>query len=499
MATEDTIASILARSESSDLAISGQNEVALSFREVLRLADGIAHALSGFGIQRSDRLAIATANGPAAALSFLGTSLAAVAAAINPSYRRAEFKFAFADLPARALLSDGTAPEASAAARRLGIPELRLSAEFCLEGSTPAPYSAPKPSDIALVLHTSGTTGVPKRVPLTHANLARSAATIAATLALTPADRALNVMPLFHIHGLVGCLLSSLSARSSVVCTPGFDAFKMAGWLEGFRPTWYSAVPTMHQAILSRAKGGSADSAKRSLRFIRFASSALSPSLMAEVETAFGVPVIEAYGMTEASHQVASNPLPPAKRRPGSVGTATGVEVGVFAAGGSRVVAGSPGEVGIRGPSVTSGYEGVDPGLVTFRDGWLRTGDEGRVDSEGYLWLTGRLKELINRGGEKVSPREVEEALLAHPSVAEAVVFAVPHEKLGEEVAAAVVRADGAQVDPRELREFLGERLAAFKVPRKIASVDQIPLGPTGKPQRLGIAARLGLEGPTER
>jgi acyl-CoA synthetase (AMP-forming)/AMP-acid ligase II len=330
-------------------------------------------------------------------------------------------------------------------------------------------------------------------VPLTHANLTASAANIAASLALSPADRCLNVMPLFHIHGLVGCLLASLHAGGSVACTPGFDAFKFFGALEAFRPTWYSAVPTMHQAILSRTRGGEAP--RHQLRFARSASSALPAVVASGIESLFGVPLIEAYGMTEASHQIASNPLPPQARKLGSVGLPSGVEVRTFADDGAPLSNGARGEVGIRGPSVTSGYEGIDPSLVTFPGGWLRTGDEGEIDADGYVWLTARIKEIINRGGEKVSPAEVESVLLEHPAVGAAVVFAVPHDALGQDVAAAVVPAgDAPPPEPAELRTFAADRLARFKVPRKILVVDAIPLGPTGKPQRTTMAARLGLE-----
>ena len=494
MPESNTIPALLAARASDQLAIADTEGLSLSYTQLAGAVRQIAEALAGAGVHRSDRIAIVTPNGPAAALGFLGAATAGVAAPLNPSYRRNEFVFALTDLPARVLLTDGSSPAAVEAAVELGIPVLLLSPQLTVVNVSAASPAAPAPGDVALVLHTSGTTGRPKRVPLTHANLAFSAANIARSLELSPADRCLNVMPLFHIHGLVGVLLASLHAGSSAICTPGFDAFKFLGWLEDQQPTWYSAVPTIHQAVLSRSKTRQSD-LRHALRFIRSASSALPPTVLGDLEEAFGVPVIEAYGMTEASHQVAANPLPPGERRPGSVGIPAGVEVRAFTPDGEAVPTGNEGEIGIRGPSVTAGYEGIDPSTFTFPGGWLRSGDQGRVDSDGYIWLTGRLKELINRGGEKISPREVEEVLLSHPSVAQAVVFALAHDTLGEDVGAAVVPSTGiSSLDVAVLRNFAAERLAAFKVPRKVAIVEQIPLGPTGKAQRVGMAARLGLE-----
>jgi acyl-CoA synthetase (AMP-forming)/AMP-acid ligase II len=305
-------------------------------------------------------------------------------------------------------------------------------------------------------------------------------------------------MPLFHIHGLVAAVLSSLAAGASVYCTPGFSALKFFAWMAECRPTWYTAVPTMHQAILSRAGRNSDIIAANPLRFIRSSSSSLPPQVMAELEAAFSAPVIESYGMTEAAHQMTSNPLPPAPRKAGSVGIAAGPDVGIMGEDGELRPPGETGEVVIRGPNVTPGYENnPDANAAAFTKGWFRTGDQGVIDSEGYLTITGRLKEIINRGGEKVSPREVDEVLMDHPGVAQAVAFAMPHPKLGEEVAAAVVLRPDATVSERELRDFAGQRLADFKVPRKIVILDEIPKGATGKLQRIGLADKLGLT--TER
>jgi acyl-CoA synthetase (AMP-forming)/AMP-acid ligase II/acyl carrier protein len=354
----------------------------------------------------------------------------------------------------------------------------------------------PGPDDIALILHTSGTTSRPKMVPLTHANLGVSAGNVCAAIGLRQDDRCLNVMPLFHIHGLVAVLLASLVSGGSVICTPGFYATEFFGWMDSLRPTWYSAVPTMHQAILARAGQNLPVIRRTRLRLIRSSSSPLPPQVMAETERVFNVPVIEAYGMTEASHQMASNPLPPDKRKPGSVGRAAGPEVAIMDGAGRVLPTGEAGEIVIRGSNVTHGYlNNPEANGLSFVKGWFRTGDLGFLDAEGYLFITGRIKEIINRGGEKIAPREIDEVLLDHPAVARAIAFAVPDPRLGEEVAAAVVLRPGAEVTPAELRKYAEQRLAPFKVPRQVLVLESIPTGPTGKMQRIGLAEKLGLTG----
>ncbi|MEM8789937.1 MAG: AMP-binding protein, partial [Pseudomonadota bacterium] len=314
------------------------------------------------------------------------------------------------------------------------------------------------------------------------------------TLNLSTADRCLNVMPLFHIHGLIAAVLSSLAAGATITCTPGFDALKFLGWLRDIRPTWYTAVPTMHQAILARAARNADAVAAADLRFIRSSSAALPTPVLTALEQTFDCPVIEAYGMTEAAHQMASNQLPPGLRKPGTVGAAAGPEIGIMAEDGGLLPQGDLGEVVIRGANVTPGYRNnPKANAENFTDGWFRTGDQGRLDADGFLTITGRLKEIINRGGEKISPREVDDVLMEHPAVAQAVTFSVPHEKLGEDVAAAIVLAEGAAAEPAELRAFAAQTLAGFKVPRKVLILDEIPKGPTGKLQRIGLAEKLGL------
>jgi acyl-CoA synthetase (AMP-forming)/AMP-acid ligase II len=347
---------------------------------------------------------------------------------------------------------------------------------------------------VALVLHTSGTTSRPKIVPLTQRNLCVSADHVRRALALGPADLCLNVMPLFHIHGLVASVLATLAAGAAVVCTPGFKTLRFFAWLDQFAPTWYTAVPTMHQAILARAPRNPEIVGRARLRLVRSSSAALPPRVMRELERLFGCPVIEAYGMTEAAHQIASNPLPPRARRPGSVGTAAGPEVAVMDAEGRLLASGETGEVVIRGANVVRGYQSnPEADARAFTAGWFRTGDQGVLDPDGYLTLTGRLKEIINRGGEKVAPLEVDNVLSAHPAVAQALTFAMPHPRLGEEVAAAIVLRPGESAGEEQIQAFAAEHLAEFKVPRRIVFLDAIPKGPTGKLQRIGLAERLGL------
>ena len=473
---------------------------ALDYRGLDSTVAEVGAALARLGVKQDSRIALVCSNGPGAATAFLGIAAHTACAPLNPAYRAAEFEFYLADLgPAAVVVEAGLESAARNVAAGLGIPVFELTAQSLngalnVAGGNQGPALSPQPSDVALLLHTSGTTSRPKLVPLTQANLAASARNIAASLALTPEDRCLNVMPLFHIHGLEAALLASLVSGGSVVCGPGFVAPKFFEWIEEFRPSWYTAVPTIHQSIVARAKMPGRTGDAGSLRFIRSCSSALPPSLMQEMETIFRVPVIEAYGMTEAAHQMMSNPLPPGPRKPGSVGLPAGPEVTIMDDDGRLVPRGTSGEVVIRGPNVTAGYAAnAEANAAAFTGGWFRTGDLGYIDQDGYLFLSGRRKEIINRGGEKIAPREVDEALLAHPAVAQAVAFAAPHSLLGEAVAAAVVLHPGTDVTEKDLREFAAQRLAIFKIPEKILFLDEIPKGPTGKIQRIGLAARLGV------
>ncbi len=503
----DTITALLARGADAAPAIGAPGRAPLTHAGLRALVGRTVADLNRMGIGRGDRVAIVLPNGPEMATAFVAIGAGATTAPLNPSYRTEEFEFYLSDLDARALvIAEGMESPSRAVAEARGIPILELIADteapagsFTLAGSltgTPAKGGEAAAADVALVLHTSGTTSRPKIVPLRHVNVTASAYHIGDTLHLAPDDVCLNIMPLFHIHGLIAATLSSLAAGASVVCSPGFNAFRFFGWFEEARPTWYTSVPTMHQAILGLAKRHEAAIKAGRLRFIRSSSSSLPPQVMEMLEQTFGVPVIEAYGMTEAAHQMASNPLPPAKRYPGSVGRAAGPEIAIMDENGTMQPPGELGEVVIRGRDVTDGYENnPDANAKAFTHGWFRTGDQGFLDAEGYLRLTGRLKELINRGGEKISPIEVDVVLLDHPAVAQCLTFAMPHEMLGEEVAAAIVLAEGASVADHELRAFVSERLAPFKVPRKYVYLQEIPKGATGKLQRIGLAEKLGIRG----
>ncbi|MBL29081.1 MAG: AMP-dependent synthetase [Rhodospirillaceae bacterium] len=505
MTDRDTIPDLLSAGGEGAVAIAAPDRAPLTYGGLRAHVEAVRAALNGMGLGRNDRVAIVLDNGPEMASAFVAVGASATTAPLNPAYRDEEFRFYLSDLGAKALIvaAESESP-AVAVAESLGMAVIRLvvddgmeAGRFRLEGpsGTGARVGAAGPEDIALILHTSGTTSRPKIVPLSQRNVSRSAQNIARSLALTPDDRCLNVMPLFHIHGLIAATLSSLSAGAALVCTPGFNALRFFAWMEACKPTWYTAVPTMHHAILSRAERNKAIIEANPLRFIRSSSASLPPTVMAELEATFGCPVIEAYGMTEAAHQMASNPLPPKARKPGTVGVAAGPEVRIMDEAGKLLDAGETGEVVIRGPNVTAGYENNPTANASgFTDGWFRTGDQGVMDEEGYLTITGRLKEIINRGGEKVSPREVDEAMLEHPAVAQAVAFAIPHPKLGEEVGAVVVLRDGAEATEREIRDFVARKLADFKVPRKVMFVDEIPKGATGKLQRIGLAEKLGIE-----
>ena len=473
----------------------------------------VVKALNELGVGRNDRVAMVLPEGPEMAVACVAVAAGATCAPLNPAYRASEFEAHLTQLRCRALLVPaGCTSPAVALARARGIPILELipvpdgeaglfTLRYC-KPDAPQPHDlttgVAEPDDVALVLHTSGTAARPKQVPLTHRNLCASAQSIRAALELVPGDRCLQVMPLLHIHGL-SALFASIAAGASVVCTGRFAAQQFFEWMDAFHPTWYTAAPTIHREILENAPHHSGVIARSSLRFIRSASAAMPRQLIAEMERVFQVPFIEAYGMTEAAPQIASNRLPPRERKPGSVGPAAGPDVAIVDDAGNLMPPERDGEIAIRGTNVMSAYED-DPeaNRRAFVQGWFRTGDTGHLDADGYLFITGRLKEIINRGGEKISPREVEEILLDHPAVAQAVTFPVPHSTLGEDVAAAIVLGPDARTAAQdqlisEIRRFASVRLADFKVPQLVVIVDEIPTGPAGKVQRLELAERLGL------
>ena len=504
----ETIRELLASHSKSAPAIGAPDRDWLSYGGLRTLAQTVATSLHSAGIGRGDRVAIVLPNGPEMAAAFITIAQSAVTAPLNPAYREDEFAFYIDDLKAKAVvLMEGDEGPASKAAKRLGVTVLRLAVDadqpagqFALqtESTGTCDQAQSEAGDVALILHTSGTTSRPKIVPLLQSNVAASAQNIANSLALTSDDRCMNVMPLFHIHGLLAAVSATLSTGGQVWCAPGFDALRFFGWLRDCDPTWYTAVPTMHQAILSRAARNTDIIEAARLRFLRSSSASLPGPVMEKLFETFGAPVIEGYGMTEAAHQMCSNPLGAGAQKPGAVGVPAGPEVRIAHEIEPKLTDDGVGEVVISGPNVTPGYESnPEANAKNFfeADGkrWFRTGDQGTFDADGYLTLTGRLKEIINRGGEKVSPLEVDGILSAHPAIAQVVTFALPHPKLGEEVAAAVVLREGEEVTDRDIRAFASERLADFKVPRKVIILDEIPKGATGKMQRIGLAEKLGL------
>jgi acyl-CoA synthetase (AMP-forming)/AMP-acid ligase II len=499
MAVDLTLRDVLASGEGRRVALVAPGTgLTLTYDSLRAQIAALTGRLAELGIARGDRVAMALPNGPEAILAFLAAALAGTAAPLNPAYTEEEFRFFLADTRAKALILPREGGEAAMRAAGEAIPLFRIvqGGGFDLAAQRPAGRprapSHPSAEDVALVLHTSGTTSTPKRVPILHRALAVSARIIAATYRLSPEDIALCVMPLFHIHGLVASTLATLQSGGRIVVPERFNVMALWNLVKEHHVTWFSATGAMHQMLLNRAR--QQRRADHRLRFIRSSSARLPEPVMKEMESRFGVPVLEAYGMTEAAHQMASNPLPPAPRKPGTVGLGTGIDLTVVDEQGRPLPAGRVGEVVIRGDTVIGGYENnPEANASAFFGDWFRTGDLGVLDQDGYLRLTGRIKELINRGGEKVSPVEVDEVLLTHPAVMEAVTFGRPHDVLGEEVAAAVIVKE--PVSEAELQRFCRERLAKFKVPQGFYIVDAIPRTATGKIQRRKVAEVLAGAG----
>ena len=468
------------------VALLDEHGAAWTYPELQRKSEAVTTGLSLAADVRGRRVAVVLPDGPELVAVFLGVSAQSACAPLNPAFRQSEYEFYLGDLGPAAMIApvDSIAAEA-ARAREIPV----LDPATLLSGDVNPNHGPVEFKDTALVLHTSGTTSRPKLVELSQLNLLTSARNIAMSLQLHAEDRCLGIMPLFHIHGLVAEVLASLHAGASIICTPGLNPERFTHWVRELKPSWYTGVPTMHQAAMKvwqRESGGETSG----LRLIRSSSAPLPPTLLQSLESAFACPVVEAYGMTEAAHQITSNPIEPGERRPGSVGRAAGPELAIMDEAGELLPRGETGEVIIRGDNVTPGYaDNPDANSEAFADGWFRTGDQGHLDRDGYLWLSGRLKEIINRGGETIAPREIDEALLRHPAVATAVAFAVPHPTLGEDIAAAVVLAGPATA--QELREFAFGELVPAKVPSRIIIVDEIPKGPTGKLQRIGLDEKL--------
>jgi acyl-CoA synthetase (AMP-forming)/AMP-acid ligase II len=501
--TPSTLLDLLGGAPDSTAIVVPEKDLRVSYSALREQVAGVAEALAAAGVRRGDRIGTALPNGLPNVVTFLAASMVGTAAPLNPNYKEDDFRFYLEDTNAKFLLLPPDGAEEARRAAGDAVPIIAVDLDESgrvrlTTGQTQTTRTAiapPAVDDVALILHTSGSTGRPKRVPLTHAQLSISARNVAQTYRLTPQDVSLCVMPLFHVHGLVASTLATLATGGTVVVPAKFNPLSFWRVAADYGATWYSAVPTLHQLLAARAQPGAKPAGAEKLRFIRSCSASLSPQLMSDLETAFGAPVLEAYGMTEAAHQMASNPLPPAAHKPGSVGPNTGTtQIAIMDGHGSLLAAGERGEVVIRGANVIRGYENnPEANASSFTNGWFRTGDQGYLDDEGYLLLTGRLKEMINRGGEKISPREIDEVLLGHPAVAEAVAFGAPHPMWGEEVAAAVVlKSDATEAD---LISYCRERMADFKRPKQIHITTAIPRTATGKIQRRVVAEAFATAG----
>ncbi|KAI0206930.1 AMP-binding enzyme [Astrocystis sublimbata] len=504
-----TLKSSIAGAGSSVAVIVPSKPAALTvtYQDLLAECSSFQRKLAAIGITSGSPVSIAVVNSYEFIVSFLATSWQrATAAPLNPAYKQDEFEFYIDDIKSALVLVPRGAYAADApsvkAAKRFNATiaecywdpakrEVALDVKDLgqLKGAQKSPVLEPQPDDVALVLHTSGTTSRPKVVPLTHRNLTRTMKNIQNTYQLTNKDRTMLVMPLFHVHGLLCGLLALLYCGGSMVVPPKFSSSDFWPDFIAHRANWYTAVPTIHQILLKSP----APSPMPAIRFIRSCSSPLSPTVFHQLEEKFRAPVLEAYAMTEAAHQMTSNPLPPSKRKPGTVGIGQGVEIKILDDAGKELPQSGEGEICIRGENVTSGYLNnptANAGAYTA-NGYFRTGDQGKKDEDGYVIITGRIKELINKGGEKISPIELDNVLTSHPAIAEAVSFAIPDELYGQDIAVAIVLKPGEKMTEKELRGWAGEKLVKFKTPRKVYFTEVMPKTATGKIQRRIVAEEM--------
>ena len=508
--------------------ITPENNVQVTYRELSHMTGHFQTLFNDSAsplynvVGRQSTVAISMPNSLEFVVAFLGATMdAKIGAPLNPNYKEKEFNFYLNDLKSRVIvMPKGTVTQKNTAeivksAKKFQcfIVELYFNPErFIVEYDIYTPKdnynkriytSKHKPkfmnhdpvkfpgfarsSDVAMILHTSGTTSLPKTVPLLHLNIVRSTLNIAKTYKLTSQDRSYVVMPLFHVHGLIGVLLSSFRVQGSCVIPLKFSPKTFWSHFVNTHCNWFSCVPTNSMIMLNVPK----PTPFPKIRFIRSCSSALAPAIFHKLESEFQAPVLEAYAMTEASHQMTSNNLPPGKRKPGTVGQPQGVEFVILDVYDKILPQGSIGEVSIRGENVTLGYKNNDKANeenFTKRLNYFRTGDQGFFDPEGFLVLTGRIKELINRGGEKISPIELDGVMLSHPNVDEAVSFGVDDDVYGQVVQAAVVLKPNTKLNSQELVKFMSDKVAKFKIPVKIYFVEKLPKTATGKIQRRIIA-----------
>lgn len=470
-------------SEATAIIIPGSKPLEISYKRLTSDILAFQQKLANLGITPAAAVSIALPNSYEFIVAFLAAAWQrAIAAPLNSNYKQSEFEFYIDDLssavalvPRSAVMQDAPAVRA---AKKYGaaIAECYFDGKQVvldvkdagkLKGKGNKSVERARPDDIALVLHTSGTTGRPKAVPLTHRNLTRTMFNIKNTYQLSPSDRTLLVMPLFHVHGLLAAFLTPLYSGGSAIVPRAFSAGQFWRDFVAHDANWYTAVPTIHQILLKNPT----PSPLPNIRFIRSCSSPLSPKTFADLEKTLDAPVLEAYAMTEASHQMTSNPLPPGKRMPGVVGIGHGVEVRILDAEGNELPKGSEGEICARGENITKGYlNNPEANKSSFTtQGFFRTGDQGKQDEDGYITITGRIKELINKGGEKIAPVELDNVMAQHPAISEPVSFAIDDELYGQDVGAAVVLKPGVKLEKEELREWMKERVAKFKVPKEVS------------------------------
>ncbi|MCL7378057.1 FadD7 family fatty acid--CoA ligase [Streptomyces sp. 35G-GA-8] len=494
------------RPRSRALVVTG-DRVPLSYGALAALAGDVADRLGRTGLRRGEVIGLVSANTAEFVVALLGAARAGlVVAPVDPALPAARLTDRFEALGARVVLR-GPAAADTAPAALAGFPAWPLRVDISHAGTAtvaldtaahamrPARGAAGELSERdALVLFTAGTTGRAKMVPLTHANVAASVRDICATYELGPGDATVAVMPFFHGHGLVAALLASLASGGCVLLPERgrFTAHTFWDDVRAVSASWFTAVPTIHEILLDRSATEYPGPRAAPLKFVRSCSAPLNTATQRALERTFGAPLLSAYGMTESTHQTTSEPLPEhGYLKQGSVGSSTGARLRVVDRHGRTCPAGTQGEVWVKGPTVTRGYLGDPEGTAhSFTDGWLRTGDLGTLDEDGYLYLTGHIKNLINRGGEKISSEHVEDVLAGCPGVAEAAVFPIPDARYGQRVGAAVVVREGENLGSEHILRYCRNRLSAVEVPDRLDVVAALPHTAKGGLDRRAVADR---------
>jgi acyl-CoA synthetase (AMP-forming)/AMP-acid ligase II len=490
-------------------AIVAPGRASLSYGGLLGLVRQTERRLRALGAGHDTRVVTVLPEGPEALTCAVAVASVATAAPLDPAYGVAEATDHISRLNADVVLAPlGAELPAVVAARALGIPVMRVSVapagaagafHWVDDEAGRLRQRSPTGDRCAFMLQTGGTTGRPKLVALSHRQVAASTESMARAWRLCPGDRSFVAMPMFHVHGLIGAGLTSLATGAGVIFPPALYPPRFGLWIKETRATWMTAAPVIFKMLLQYGRTELAALRRdHGLRFVRSCSAPFPSSLVPEVEELLGVPLIEAYGMTEAAHQIASNPMPPECRKIGSVGRPVGPAVAIIDPNGHRLPHGPAGEIVLRGPTVITRYERDDDATASddhdaaFVDGWLRTGDLGAFDDDGYLFISGRLKDVINRGGEKIWPTEIEAVLERHHAIIEAAAFPIPHPVLGEAVAAAVVLRRPASVDSKDLSAFVAAHLSASKQPQQFVLLDRLPKTSAGKLDRRRLAATVG-------